>query len=158
MPEHVIKLVQQRKRQMKIGVFTVLFSQRSFEEVLDYVKEAGVDAVEIGTGGAPGNSHCDLDRLVEDAAARKQWLDAVTSRGLEISALSCHGNPLHPNKAAAQEAKEDLDDIAQEQRQQKAQLEKEKSRRATPTRARKMSLARGCASALPSVRRASVCG
>ncbi len=87
---------------MKIGVFTVLFSQRPFEEALDYVKEAGVDAVEIGTGGAPGNAHCDLDRLVEDAAARKQWLEAVTSRGLEISALSCHGNPLHPNKAAAQ--------------------------------------------------------
>lgn len=86
---------------MKIGVFTVLFSQRPFEEALDYVKEAGVDAVEIGTGGAPGNSHCDLDRLVEDAAARDQWLKAVTSRGLEISALSCHGNPLHPNKAAA---------------------------------------------------------
>ena len=33
---------------MKIGVFTVLFSQRPFEEALDYVKAAGCEAVEIG--------------------------------------------------------------------------------------------------------------
>jgi len=86
---------------MKIGVFTVLFAQRPFAEALDYIKETGCDAVEIGTGGAPGNSHCDLDTLVEDAAARDAWVNEVTSRGLEISALSCHGNPLHPNKDAA---------------------------------------------------------
>ena len=39
---------------MKIGVFTVLFSQRPFEEALDYVKAAGCEAVEIGVGGYPG--------------------------------------------------------------------------------------------------------
>ena len=50
---------------MKIGVFTVLFAQRPFEEALDYIRDAGVEAVEIGTGGAPGNSHCDLDALVD---------------------------------------------------------------------------------------------
>ncbi|MBA2468671.1 MAG: sugar phosphate isomerase/epimerase, partial [Chloroflexia bacterium] len=51
--------------------------------------------------GAPGNSHCDLDNLVDNAAAQKQYLERITSRGLEISALSCHGNPLHPNKVSA---------------------------------------------------------
>ena len=86
---------------MNIGVFTVLFAQRPFEEALDYIKATGCDAVEIGTGGAPGNAHCDLDTLVDDAAAQKKWLNLVTSRGLEISALSCHGNALHPNKELA---------------------------------------------------------
>jgi sugar phosphate isomerase/epimerase len=86
---------------MKIGVFTVLFAQRPFEEALDYIRDAGVEAVEIGTGGAPGNSHCDVDRLVDNADAQRAYVDAITSRGLEISALSCHGNPLHPNKEAA---------------------------------------------------------
>jgi sugar phosphate isomerase/epimerase len=87
---------------MKIGVFTVLFSQRPLEETLDYVKAAGCEAVEIGVGGYPGAAHADAAAMVEDAGKRKQLLDAVTSRGLEISALSCHGNPLHPKAEIAQ--------------------------------------------------------
>ena len=86
---------------MKIGVFTVLFSQRPLEETLDYVKAAGCEAVEIGVGGFPGAAHADAAVLVEDEGKRKQLLDAVTSRGLEISALSCHGNPLHPKADVA---------------------------------------------------------
>ncbi len=35
---------------MKLGVFTVLFRDKSFTDMLDYVKEAGLSAVEIGTG------------------------------------------------------------------------------------------------------------
>jgi sugar phosphate isomerase/epimerase len=88
---------------MKIGVFTVLFSQRPLEETLDYVKAAGCEAVEIGVGGYPGAAHADSAALLEDEGKRKQLLEAVTSRGLEISALSCHGNPLHP-KAEVSEA------------------------------------------------------
>ena len=87
---------------MKIGVFTVLFSQKPFEEMLDYVKAAGCDAVEIGVGGFPGRAHADAARMLEDDAARKKFLDAITSRGLEISALSCHGNPLHPDREIAE--------------------------------------------------------
>jgi sugar phosphate isomerase/epimerase len=87
---------------MKIGVFTVLFSQKPFEEMLDYVKAAGCDAVEIGVGGFPGRAHADAVRMLEDDAARQRFLDAITSRGLEISALSCHGNPLHPQREIAE--------------------------------------------------------
>lgn len=87
---------------MKIGVFTVLFSQRPLEETLDYVKAAGCEAVEIGVGGLPGAAHADAAVLVEDEGKRKQLLEAVASRGLEISALSCHGNPLHPRPETAQ--------------------------------------------------------
>jgi sugar phosphate isomerase/epimerase len=82
---------------MKIGVFTVLFKQRPFEEALDYIKATGCEAVEIGCGGYPGTAHCTPSELLADAAARDKFKSAVTSRGLEISALSCHGNPLHPN-------------------------------------------------------------
>ena len=48
---------------MKLGVFTVLFAQKSFEDMLDHVAAAGLQAVEIGTGGYPGNNHCPLDEL-----------------------------------------------------------------------------------------------
>lgn len=81
---------------MKIGVFTVLFSERPFEEALDFIRDTGCQAVEIGTGGHPGNAHCDLDGLVDNDKAQQEWMDTITSRGLEVSALSCHGNGIHP--------------------------------------------------------------
>ncbi|MEK3889787.1 sugar phosphate isomerase/epimerase family protein [Bacillus sp. FSL K6-3431] len=91
---------------MKLGVFAVLFSDKSFEEMLDYVQKSGLDAVEIGTGNYPGNAHCPLDLLLEDEAARQAYLNAVTSRGLSISAFSCHGNPISPDKEFAKESHE----------------------------------------------------
>jgi sugar phosphate isomerase/epimerase len=87
---------------MKLGVFMVLFAQRPFEEALDYVKAAGCQAVEIGVGGFPGTAHADAVALADDDAAAKRLREAVTARGLEISALSCHGNPLHPKREIAE--------------------------------------------------------
>ena len=69
---------------MKIGLFLALFHDRSLEEALDIARAAGCEAVEISTTG-PHRP----DRA------------AVERHGLEISALSCHGNPLHPDEAVA---------------------------------------------------------
>ncbi|MBO7747269.1 sugar phosphate isomerase/epimerase [Paenibacillus sp. MWE-103] len=88
---------------MKLGVFAVLFAQKSFEDALDYIAAKGLDAVEIGTGGYPGNAHCDPDALLADESKLKAFKEAVDSRGLTISALSCHANPLHPQKAISSE-------------------------------------------------------
>jgi sugar phosphate isomerase/epimerase len=91
---------------MKLGVFTVLFAQKPFEEMLDYVKEAGLDAVELGTGNYPGNAHCNPDELLSDEKKLKEFKQTVAQKGLQISALSCHGNPLSPDKAFAQQSHE----------------------------------------------------
>ena len=91
---------------MKLGVFTVLFSDLQLEPMLDKVAALGLDAIELGTGNYPGSAHCDPDVLLTDAAKRRTLLDAVEERGLVISALSCHGNPLHPDKAFAQASHE----------------------------------------------------
>ncbi|WP_227935605.1 sugar phosphate isomerase/epimerase family protein [Alkalihalobacillus deserti] len=93
---------------MKLGVFTVLFSEKNLDEMLDYVKQSGVKAVEIGTGGYPGNAHCDIDVLLESEKKRKEYLEKVTSRGLEISAFSCHGNPISPDQSFAEQSHEAL--------------------------------------------------
>jgi sugar phosphate isomerase/epimerase len=66
----------------------------------------GVEAVELGTGNYPGSAHCDPDALLEDAGARRALRSAVESRGMIISALSQHGNPLHPDAAVAAAAHE----------------------------------------------------
>ena len=72
---------------MKIGLFLALFHDRSLEEALDIARAAGCEAVEISTTGP---------HRPDRAAAERH--------GLEISALSCHGNPLHPDEAVAREA------------------------------------------------------
>src|SRR6195256_1279750 len=86
---------------MKLGVFTVLFSELEFDAMLGRVAALGLDAVELGTGNYPGNAHCDPDVLLGDAAKQRALLAAIEQRGLVISSLSCHGNPLHPDKAFA---------------------------------------------------------
>ena len=83
---------------MKLGVFTVLFGQQSLDNALDYIVKSGLQAVEIGTGNYPGGAHCPLGELVKSKAKAEEWKRKITRRGLEISALSCHGNPLHPDK------------------------------------------------------------
>jgi sugar phosphate isomerase/epimerase len=93
---------------MRIGVFMALWGNLSFEQALDKAVAAGVTAVEIGAGGYPGKPHCPVDELLESASKRKAWMKAITSRGLILSALSIHGNPLHPDKAFARSSHEDL--------------------------------------------------
>jgi sugar phosphate isomerase/epimerase len=90
---------------MKIGVFTVLFRDLDFQAVLDKVAAFGLEAVEIGTGGYPGNSHCQPELLLKDRPVREQFIEAIIDRGLIISAFSCHGNPLHPDPAIAENSR-----------------------------------------------------
>jgi sugar phosphate isomerase/epimerase len=86
---------------MKLGVLTVLFSDQPLEKVLDMVAEAGCQCVELGCGNYPGSAHCNPDELLADEGKIEEFKDLIASKGLEISALSCHGNPLHPNKKIA---------------------------------------------------------
>ncbi|MFD1039311.1 sugar phosphate isomerase/epimerase family protein [Virgibacillus byunsanensis] len=89
---------------MKLGVFTVLFSDKNLEEMLDHVAAKGIEAVELGTGGYPGDAHLKVDELLADEEKQKEFMEKITSRGLIVSALSCHANPLHPQRKIAEEA------------------------------------------------------
>ncbi len=91
---------------MRIGVFTVLFQNLLLEQALDRAVDVGVTAVEIGTGGYPGSHHCPVDELLDDKGKRERYTEAIHSRGLRISAFSCHYEPLHPNKKLAKESDE----------------------------------------------------
>jgi sugar phosphate isomerase/epimerase len=89
---------------MKVGVFTALYGAEPLEGVLDRLAALGVEAVELGTGNYPGSAHCDPDQLLADPERARELRGALETRGLAISALSQHGNPLHPNESIARQA------------------------------------------------------
>ncbi len=91
---------------MKLGVFTVLFEDRPLEAALDRVVAEGIECVEIGTGNYPGEAHCRPQELLADDHRLAAFRSAIASRGLSISALSCHGNPLHPRPEVARASHE----------------------------------------------------
>src|SRR5271163_5076512 len=82
---------------MRVGVFTPLLSQLSLPYVLKKLAALRINTVELGTGNYPGDAHCKLSML-DDAAALATFKQTLADNGVTISALSCHGNPLHPNK------------------------------------------------------------
>jgi sugar phosphate isomerase/epimerase len=86
---------------MKLGVFDPIFGELALDPMLDRIVDAGLEAVEIGTGNYPGDRHCKPAELLADDAACRQFREAFDRRGLLISALSCHGNPIHPNSERA---------------------------------------------------------
>ena len=90
---------------MRVGVFTPLLSQLPLAEVLEKLAGLHIDTVELGTGNYVGDAHCKLSML-ENAPALADFKKALSDRGFNISALSCHGNPLHPDKAQAQQFRE----------------------------------------------------
>lgn len=86
---------------MKLGVFTTLLSNLSLEEALKYFTSLGIEMVEIGCGGYPGNAHADPDVLLNDEQKLAEFKALIAKYNVTISALSCHSNPVHPNKEIA---------------------------------------------------------
>ena len=97
---------------LRIGVVTEAFADRPLVDVMDWlVREApAVTDLEVGAGGYAPTGHCDMQRLLKDAAARQAWLGEITSRGLRLAALNVWGNPLHPDAAVASKHDADLRD------------------------------------------------
>lgn len=86
---------------MKLGVFTVLLGQQKLADALSYLASLGVQAIELGTGGFPGTAHVPTAELLSDPAKLAEFRQTIKDSGLEISALSCHGNAVHPQKDIA---------------------------------------------------------
>lgn len=86
---------------MKLGVFTTLLSNLPLEEALRYFTSLGIEMVEIGCGGYPGNAHADPAALLNDDRALADFKALLQKYNVGVSALSCHANPVHPNKEEA---------------------------------------------------------
>ena len=93
---------------MKLCVLENLYGNKTLEESLSILTGLGVHTVEIGAGGYPGKAHCDPEKLLADPKALEEWLGVFKKFGVEIAALACHGNPLHPDKATAEQFDRDF--------------------------------------------------
>ena len=87
---------------MRVGVFTPLLSQLSLPDVLKKLAALRINTVELGTGNYPGDAHCKL-AMLEDSRAVVAFQKVLADHGAQISALSSHGNALHPDKARAEQ-------------------------------------------------------
>ncbi len=87
---------------MKLSIFSVVYKDKTLDEALDNIVDKGVRYVEIGAGGFIGKEHCNPGVLLKDRDELKKFQKRFSSRDIKIASLSCHGNPLHPQKDQAQ--------------------------------------------------------
>ena len=86
---------------MRVGVMTVLYHGLELTEALDRIAALGVRSVELATAttsATPTPTRPGCSRIDARLEALRQALD---EREMTISALSEHGNPLHPDAAIA---------------------------------------------------------
>ena len=93
---------------MKLCVLANLYAKKPLDEALSILKGMGVEAVEIGCGGYPGKDHADPDVLLNDEAAFAEWLATFKKYDIELAALACHVNPVHPDPEIAAAHDRDL--------------------------------------------------
>jgi len=87
---------------MKLCVLTVPYSALSLEETLKKLSSLGVQAVELGAGGFPGNAHLNAQELLKNQDKIAEVKSLVQKYNMEIAAIACHGNPVHPQKEIAE--------------------------------------------------------
>lgn len=86
---------------MKLGVMSPVLNSMSLEESLKYLNSLGVDCLEIGAGGYPGKAHLDPKDYLNNPKKVQEFKDLLKKYNIELAAVSCHGNPIHPNKEIA---------------------------------------------------------
>lgn len=86
---------------MKLGVLTNMLGSWPFEKALELFTSLGIEMVEIGAGGYPGKQHADPAVLLHSETELQKYKELLKKYNVEISAISCHGNPVHPNKEIA---------------------------------------------------------
>lgn len=93
---------------MKIGVVANVLQDKPLAEALKTFKELGIEMIEPGCGGFAGKAHVNPEYLLNNPAALDEFCQTLKDSGMGISALSCHGNPVHPDAAKAEEYHEDM--------------------------------------------------
>lgn len=86
---------------MKLGVMSGGIAPLGWDKALAYCKELGLQAIELPCGAFARSPILNAEAALDDAALQRKIKDDVARHGLEISALSCHGNAVHPDAELA---------------------------------------------------------
>lgn len=98
---HDNPLTAKSARIIPLGVFDSAFQSFTLDEMLDRLAELGIEAVEVRAKGLPVSTHCPVTELLADPAKARAWKKKFEDRSIHVAALSCHGNPIHPDPAIA---------------------------------------------------------
>lgn len=86
---------------MKLGLVSAIFDQLSYEEMIDYISEIGLECVEVACWPAgkaerryAGVSHIDVDRVLQDGQYAAHVLQYASAHHIQISALAYYPNML----------------------------------------------------------------
>ncbi len=93
---------------MKLSVLANLYGSMPLDKALEKITSLGVHTVEIGAGGYPGKDHCNPAELLADEKKLEAFKATFKKYDVEICALACHGNPVHPDKAIAKQFHDDM--------------------------------------------------
>ena len=91
---------------MKLGFLTAMYGNMPLKKVLELTRPLCLEAVELGTGNYPGDPHAPLQELLKSKPKRDELLALLKGEGLILSALSCHGNCLHPDANFAKKSQQ----------------------------------------------------
>ena len=96
---------------MKLGAYTACLHSQPLPEALAALKSLGLTSAEINSGGFLPPVHLPVDDLRKSASAREDYLGLFEDAGIELTALNCNGNPLHPDKDVrhAQDLKDSIE-------------------------------------------------
>ncbi|MBE6640382.1 MAG: sugar phosphate isomerase/epimerase [Ruminococcaceae bacterium] len=87
---------------MELSVMSPVLASMELEAALEYLHGLGVDSLEIGAGGYPGKAHLDPKDYLGFPEKIEGLKALLKKHGMKISAVACHGNPVHPNKEIAE--------------------------------------------------------
>lgn len=87
---------------MKIGMVTDSLGHLSFDDMLDTAAQLGVKGLEFNAANWTSAPHMNVKELLGGADRRRDLMQAVQKRGLEIIALNANGNQLHPTEGEKQ--------------------------------------------------------
>lgn len=93
---------------MHLGLYTAPLHDWPLAQVLEVVAGAGLDAVELNSGGFLPAAHIPVEEIDADLAAGGAWLQTFEGTGVSLQGLNCNGNPLHPDPRTAEKHAEDL--------------------------------------------------
>ena len=93
---------------MNLSVMSPVLASMSLEEAIKYLSSLGVDSLELGAGGYPGKAHMDAQEYLDHPEKIDALKEMLKKYNMKLSALACHGNPVHPNKEFAKQSHDDF--------------------------------------------------